>query len=225
MVRQRASAFGRARAAACKVRRFKRVLGSTVRIVYRCPRTATRLAVLPSAAIEAHLVWHLSHQSVTAREPIARRHTHPVRQPRLVIDFSHEHASFSCAMQSRMLEFAMKNSLPPEVPEKNDTEPASSDTAFDRAPLANRLLSASEVAAFVGCHEESVRRAYLCGQLKRHRFGVRSCRFDPIDVRDWIARGAPTRILREVHRPMRRMGRRRGPGEGGANGCKKDLQA
>ena len=119
----------------------------------------------------------------------------------------------------------MKNALPRELPATSDTQPARSDTAFDRAPLANRLLTASEVAAFVGCHEESVRRAYLSGQLKRQRFGVRSCRFAPTDVKDWIARGAPTRILGEVHRPTRRMGRRLGSGEGGAHGCTKDLQA
>jgi predicted DNA-binding transcriptional regulator AlpA len=128
-------------------------------------------------------------------------------------------------MQSRIVEFAMKNSVPPEVPATSDPQPASSDPAFNRAPLANRLLTASEVAAFVGCHEESVRRAYLCGQLKRRRFGVRSCRFDPIDVRDWIARGAQTRIARERNRPTRRMGRRLGSEEGGAHGCTKDLQA
>jgi excisionase family DNA binding protein len=57
-----------------------------------------------------------------------------------------------------------------------------------------RLLTAFEVAERVGCHEESVRRAYLCGQLKRQRFGVRSWRFRPADVEDWIQRGAPTRI-------------------------------
>lgn len=119
----------------------------------------------------------------------------------------------------------MKNSLPREIPATSDTQPARSDTAFDRAPLANRLLTASEVATFVGCHEESVRRAYLSGQLKRQRFGVRSCRFDPIDVRDWIARGAPTRILQELQRPTRRLGRCLGSTEGGAHGCKKDLQA
>lgn len=119
----------------------------------------------------------------------------------------------------------MKNPLPPEVTVIHDTQAASSDPAFDRAQLANRLLTASEVAEFVGCHEDSVRRAYLSGQLKRKRFGVRSCRFDPIDVRDWIARGAPTRILGEGHRPTRRMGRRRGTDEGGAHGCTKDLQA
>ena len=67
----------------------------------------------------------------------------------------------------------MKNSLPREIPATGDTQPARSDTAFDRAPLANRLLTTSEVATFVGCHEESVRRAYLSGQLKRQRFGVR----------------------------------------------------
>ncbi len=59
---------------------------------------------------------------------------------------------------------------------------------------ANKLLTAFTVAELVGCHEESVRRAYLCGQLKRQRFGVRSWRFRPTDVEDWIRRGAPTRI-------------------------------
>lgn len=118
----------------------------------------------------------------------------------------------------------MKNSLPPEVPVTDDPHPAISDARSDRGLFTHRLLTASEVAAFVGCHEESVRRAYLCGQLKRQRFGVRSCRFDPADIRDWIARGAPTRIPREQHRPMRRMRRRLGSAEGGANGCTEDLQ-
>jgi excisionase family DNA binding protein len=60
--------------------------------------------------------------------------------------------------------------------------------------LPNRLLTAFEVAEFVGCHEETVRRAYLRGLLMSQRFGVRSRRFHPRDVLDWIARGAPTRI-------------------------------
>ena len=66
--------------------------------------------------------------------------------------------------------------------------------ATAHAPLHGRLMTVLEVAEFVGCHEESVRRAYLCGQLRRQRFGVRSWRFLPADVQDWIARGAPTRI-------------------------------
>jgi excisionase family DNA binding protein len=60
--------------------------------------------------------------------------------------------------------------------------------------VPDRLMTVFEVAEVVGCHEESVRRAYLCGQLLRHRFGVRSWRFLPADVQDWIARGAPTRL-------------------------------
>jgi excisionase family DNA binding protein len=60
--------------------------------------------------------------------------------------------------------------------------------------LANRLLTAFEVAEFVGCHEETVRRAYWRGLLTSQRFGVRGRRFHPDDVRDWIRRGAPTRV-------------------------------
>ncbi len=67
------------------------------------------------------------------------------------------------------------------------------DTSAPSKRLPNRLMTVFEVAEFVGCHEESVRRAYLSGQLKRQRFGVRNWRFDPADVLDWIARGAPTR--------------------------------
>ena len=60
--------------------------------------------------------------------------------------------------------------------------------------LPNRLLTAFEVAEFVGCHEETVRRAYLRGLLNSTRFGVRGRRFQPRDVLDWIRRGAPTRV-------------------------------
>jgi excisionase family DNA binding protein len=60
--------------------------------------------------------------------------------------------------------------------------------------LPNRLMTAFEVAEYVGCHEETVRRAYLRGLLISQRFGVRSRRFHPRDVQDWIRRGAPTRV-------------------------------
>jgi excisionase family DNA binding protein len=70
--------------------------------------------------------------------------------------------------------------------------------AVDAAPansgLPNRLMTAFEVAEFVGCHEETVRRAYLRGLLVSQRFGVRSRRFHSRDVLDWIRRGAPTRV-------------------------------
>jgi excisionase family DNA binding protein len=60
--------------------------------------------------------------------------------------------------------------------------------------LPNRLMTAFEVAEFVGCHEETVRRAYLRGLLVSQRFGVRGRRFHPTDVLDWVRRGAPTRV-------------------------------
>lgn len=73
-------------------------------------------------------------------------------------------------------------------------EPSMTDVAGRAETLPGKLLTTFEVAELVGCHEESVRRAYLCGQLKRQRFGVRSWRFRQADVEDWIGRGAPTRI-------------------------------
>jgi excisionase family DNA binding protein len=60
--------------------------------------------------------------------------------------------------------------------------------------LPNRMMTAFEVAEFVGCHEETVRRAYLQGLLNSQRFGVRGRRFHQSDVLDWIKRGAPTRV-------------------------------
>jgi len=87
---------------------------------------------------------------------------------------------------------------------RKHTYPESVDTARDAhlatdAPsanggLPNRLMTAFEVAEFVGCHEETVRRAYLRGLLVSQRFGVRGRRFHPTDVLDWIKRGAPTRV-------------------------------
>ena len=68
------------------------------------------------------------------------------------------------------------------------------EEAVNYGQLPNRLLTAFEVAEFIGCHEETVRRAYLRGLLVSQRFGVRGRRFHPHDVFDWIQRGAPTRI-------------------------------
>lgn len=67
--------------------------------------------------------------------------------------------------------------------------------ASSTTELPNRLLTALEVAEFVGCHEETIRRAYLRGLLASQRFGVRSRRFHRADVLDWIRRGAPTRVF------------------------------
>jgi excisionase family DNA binding protein len=67
-------------------------------------------------------------------------------------------------------------------------------TTTTNAGLPNRLMTASEVAEFANCHEETVRRAYLRGLLISQRFGVRGRRFFPADVHEWIRRGHPTRV-------------------------------
>ena len=72
---------------------------------------------------------------------------------------------------------------------------AGDDGARRAEGLPNRLLTAREVARFVGCHEETVRRAYWRGLLRSQRFGVRGRRFHPDDFLDWIGRGAPTKVL------------------------------
>ena len=64
----------------------------------------------------------------------------------------------------------------------------------DLEGLPNRLLTAFEVAAFVGCHEETVRRAYWRGLLRVQRFGVRGRRFRPEEVIDCLHRGDPTKV-------------------------------
>jgi hypothetical protein len=43
-----------------------------------------------------------------------------------------------------------------------DREPSVTNVAGRSDGLPGKLLTAFEVAELVGCHEESVRRAYLC---------------------------------------------------------------
>ena len=80
----------------------------------------------------------------------------------------------------------------PEHTGSDSQRPIEAGVPHDRLP--NRLMTALEVAEFVGCHEETIRRAYLRGLLTSQRFGVRGRRFHPVDVQDWIRRGAPTRV-------------------------------
>jgi excisionase family DNA binding protein len=81
------------------------------------------------------------------------------------------------------------------IPESAHTDPLNAPEALPaNGGLPNRLLKAFEVAEFVGCHEETVRRAYLRGLLVSQRFGIRGRRFHREDVLDWIRRGAPTKV-------------------------------
>jgi excisionase family DNA binding protein len=103
-----------------------------------------------------------------------------------------------------------------EVVESGDTRETSlSNTGApaDADGLPRRLLTTYEVAEFVGCHEETVRRAYLRGLLVSQRFGARCRRFRREDVLDWIGRGAPT--MARV-RAERGIGHAAARGEGGS---------
>ena len=91
-------------------------------------------------------------------------------------------------------EEAMRNSYSYPELDGVDNRVAEEAAAYESEGLPNRLLNAREVARFVGCHEETVRRAYWRGLLRAQRFGVRGRRFDPQDVLDWIRRGAPTKV-------------------------------
>jgi excisionase family DNA binding protein len=89
----------------------------------------------------------------------------------------------------------MRNHTYPESAHTaSNSDPVAVDAALANSGLPNRLMTAFEVAKFVGCHEETVRRAYLRGLLVSQRLGARSRRFHPRDVLDWFRRGAPTRV-------------------------------
>ncbi len=93
----------------------------------------------------------------------------------------------------------MKRAVYPESAHTANNAAVAIDAALANSGLPNRLMTAFEVAEFVGCHEETVRRAYWRGLLASQRLGVRSRRFHPRDVLDWIRRGAPTRASRNIH--------------------------
>ncbi len=91
-------------------------------------------------------------------------------------------------------EDAMRKHLHIDEEPVRDDQDAGEDDAAATGGLPNRLLTAFEVAEYLGCHEETVRRAYSRGLLTSQRFGVRGRRFHSADVLDWIKRGAPTRV-------------------------------
>jgi excisionase family DNA binding protein len=45
-----------------------------------------------------------------------------------------------------------------------------------------RMLSLVEMAAYLGIHPESLRRAYRAGRVRAYKIG-RTLRFDPLEVR------------------------------------------
>jgi excisionase family DNA binding protein len=82
----------------------------------------------------------------------------------------------------------------PHIPIAQSNVQAADAGSLNSKGLPNRLLTTDEVAAFIGCHPETVRRAYQLGLLTCQRFGARGRRFHAADVHDWLRRGAPTKI-------------------------------
>jgi excisionase family DNA binding protein len=54
------------------------------------------------------------------------------------------------------------------------------------------LLTVTEAAEYVGCCEETIRRAYLARRLDVLRFGVRRVRIRPSALVVWLERGGKT---------------------------------
>jgi excisionase family DNA binding protein len=87
-----------------------------------------------------------------------------------------------------------KTAYPESAHTADTTQPPANSAPANNNGLPHRLMTAFEVAEFIGCHEETVRRACLRGLLVSQRFGVRGRRFRADDVLDWLRRGAPTRV-------------------------------
>jgi excisionase family DNA binding protein len=109
--------------------------------------------------------------------------------------FTQRQNSASTSDDAQRAEEAMRKHEHPNSIDTSANMPTATDsTTSSYHGLPNRLLTAFEVAEFIGCHEETVRRAYLRGLLTSQRFGVRGRRFHAADVLDWVRRGAPTRV-------------------------------
>jgi excisionase family DNA binding protein len=70
------------------------------------------------------------------------------------------------------------------------TNERESGVADGRRP--ERLLTVNEAAECVGCCEETIRRAYLAGQLDVLRFGARRVRVRRSALFAWLERGGKT---------------------------------
>ena len=56
-----------------------------------------------------------------------------------------------------------------------------------------QLLNVAEAAQFVGCCEETIRRAYISRHLQVLRFGARRVRIRPTALVAWLERGGKTK--------------------------------
>ena len=56
-----------------------------------------------------------------------------------------------------------------------------------------QLLTVAAAAEYVGCCEETIRRAYLARQLEVLRYGSRRVRIRPSALVAWLERGGKTK--------------------------------
>jgi excisionase family DNA binding protein len=75
------------------------------------------------------------------------------------------------------------------LPESSDVTDVAVEAAWRRP---EPLLNVSEAARYVGCCEETIRRAYLSRQLSVLRFGARSVRIRVSALVAWLERGGRT---------------------------------
>jgi excisionase family DNA binding protein len=76
----------------------------------------------------------------------------------------------------------------------NQLSDLTENEAFAETPWkrAEPLLSVCEAARYVGCCEETIRRAYLSRQLPVLRFGARSVRIRLSALVTWLDHGGKT---------------------------------
>ena len=65
------------------------------------------------------------------------------------------------------------------------------------------LLTVAEAAQFVGCCEETIRRAYLSRQLQVLRFGARRVRIRPSALVGWLSEAKLLEFRSAHHRDQR----------------------
>jgi excisionase family DNA binding protein len=80
-----------------------------------------------------------------------------------------------------------------EMMQTENTDSASGMTLGLPAGHWEQLLTVAEAAREVGCHEESLRRAYRAGFLSAVHFGSRNRRIRRSDLRAWQDAGMKVR--------------------------------
>ena len=97
---------------------------------------------------------------------------------------------FALSVMARADRAEVENAVRSQNPLLNVVENvATTETPWSRP---EPLLNVCEAARYVGCCEETIRRAYLSRQLPVLRFGARSVRIRLSALVSWLERGGKT---------------------------------